>query len=247
MKKRILFMGEKPLGYRCLVLLHDLPNVQVIGVCTRKESKVWWGEQKVRKFSQEKGIPIITRKAILDLERVDLIVSVLYPFIIEKEILDKAEIAAINLHQAPLPEYRGCNSASHAIINGEPTFGGTLHLMSRELDRGDVIEKRTFPIPDGVTARELYEMNDENCFSMFADNIEKILDNNYIAVPQDPNAPSRVYARDSMADKRVDLNWPFERIWNFTRGCEFPPFEPAYIEQDGRRIYLVTKTRWDDK
>ncbi len=237
----VVFMGEKPLGHRCLKYLSSIEQVKIVAICTRKKEMVWWGEQHVRQYAKENDIQILKRRDILDIENVDLVISVLYPYIIEDDIIGKASIAAINLHQAPLPEYKGCNSASHAIINGEKRFGGTLHLMTKELDSGSIIEKRMFDIDDSITAKELYEQNDMNCFNIFKDNIRNILANEFSRTPQDKLIKSHLYGRDSLKEKRIELDWPFERIWKFVRGNEFSPFESAFIESNGRRIYLTTK------
>ena len=241
--RRVVFLGEKPLGHQCLRVLLDRDDVEIVAVATRAPRRdVWWGRQRVRELAEERGVPIVGRTEILALERVDFLVSVLYPFVIEPEILATARVAAVNLHQAPLPEYRGCNGASHAIINGEREWGGTLHLLSAELDRGDIIEKRCFAIAEGVTARELYDVNDANCIEIFRDNIGAILDAGFTATPQDPSAPSRTHARDSLVDKRADPSWPEAKLARFVRGMEFPPFEPAYFLVGERKIYLTTST-----
>lgn len=243
-KKDVIFMGEKRLGFDCLKYLYQMENVNILAICTRKETNVWWGKQYVREFAKKEGIPIVRKRDIPKYDHIDFIMSVLYPFIIEKEIIKKAKIATINLHQAPLPEYKGCNATSHAIINGEKYFGGTLHLMTEDLDSGDIIEKRTFRIDDKLTAKELYELNDTNCLNIFKDHIKKVLDNSFNTSPQDKNIKSYIYTRDSLKNKMIQLDWPMEKIWNFVRGNEFPPFEPAYINYNGRKICLLTKT-WE--
>jgi methionyl-tRNA formyltransferase len=239
--RRVVFLGEKPHGHECLRVLLDRDDVEMVAVATRApQQDVWWGRQRVRELAEERGVPIIDRAGILELEQVDFLISVLYPFVIEAEVLATARVAAVNLHQAPLPEYRGCNGASHAIINGERTWGGTLHLMSAELDQGDIIEKRCFAISESITARELYDANDANCIEVFRDNLDAILDASFKATPQNPSAPTRTYARDSLADKRADPSWPQEKLERFVRGMEFPPFESAYFLASERKIYLTT-------
>lgn len=240
---KVVFMGEKPLAKKCLQYLRRLKDVEILGVCTRKPTKnVWWGEQVVRKYCIAKGIPIIERKKILEFEEVDVIISVLYPFVIEKEILDKAKIAAVNLHQAPLPHYKGCNSVSHAIMNGEKEYGVTLHLMNEELDSGDIIERKMFPINDDITARELYELADKYCFEVFRRNIKNILRGEFRTFKQEKHIKSHIYPRNSLQNKQVDLSWPPEKIYNFVRGLDFPPFEKAYIMVGDKKIYLSTRS-----
>lgn len=78
-------------------------------------------------------------------------------------IFTPAEIALarcgiVNLHFAPLPEYRGRWSAGHALRNGDREFGATLHYVDAGIDTGPVIEVRRFPIPDNCTVDELRAM-----------------------------------------------------------------------------------------
>jgi methionyl-tRNA formyltransferase len=239
--KNIIFMGEKPLGLKCLKYLFDIKKSNIIGICTRKKTNVWWGKQLVRDFAEQNNIPLIKRKEIKNYN-VDIIISVLYPFIIEQEIISLAKQCAINLHQAPLPEYKGCNSASHAIINGENKFGCTLHLIDKELDSGEIIDKRFLDINKNYNAKDLYEKVDKLCFLIFKDNIENILSNNYKSYPQDMKLESKTYERDSLSNKEANLNWSDEKLWNFVRGMEFYPFESAFIQlSKNRKIYLTTK------
>jgi len=244
MGRRLVFFGEKPLGARALERVLAERDIDVAGVVTRKPTPdVWWGRQRVRELAIEHGIPLLGRRDVLALGRVDIVLSVLCPWVIEPEILTRATIAAVNLHQAPLPEYRGCNGASHAIIDGACTWGGTLHLMSAELDRGDIIEKRLFPVRPGVTARELYDENDDNCDAILRDNLGAIIEGRFTATPQDPRARSYLHGRDSLRDKRADLDWDDERLDRFVRGLEFPPFEPAYFVAGGAKVHL-TRANW---
>jgi methionyl-tRNA formyltransferase len=72
-------------------------------------------------------------------------------------IYTPAEIAAarfgiVNLHFAPLPQYRGRYSAGHAIANGDAYFGVTLHYVDEGIDTGPTIAQRLFPIEPTVDA-----------------------------------------------------------------------------------------------
>jgi len=178
----------------------------------------------------------------LKLSDVDFIISVLHPRILQKEILDKARIAAVNLHQAPLPEYKGCNSGSHAIMNGDTYFGATLHVMTEDVDDGEIIERRTFAIDDKITAKELYALTNTCCLEIFKDRIGDIINNCFETYPQGIRR-TKTYFRDSLQKREADFNWPSKRLWNFVRALDFPPFEGAYIQCGVNRIYLRTRRK----
>ena len=82
----------------------------------------------------------------------DIGVGFLYTYKIPAEQLTKTWI---NFHPAPLPEYGGRNVAHHAIINNSQYFGGTMHYMNEEFDRGDIIDCQRFKIQKTDTAGDL--------------------------------------------------------------------------------------------
>ena len=45
----------------------------------------------------------------------------------------------LNVHFGMLPKYRGLLPIFHALMNGEPSFGVTVHLMDEKLDNGDIV------------------------------------------------------------------------------------------------------------
>ena len=72
---------------------------------------------------------------------------------------------------------------------------------------------------------------------------KKILLNDFKHFKPKNKSKSYLYERDSLKNKKVELNWDFDKTYNFCRGNEFPPFEPAYFEKDGKKIYLITNLK----
>ena len=68
-------------------------------------------------------------------------------FIVPKKLLDRAAIAAINFHPAP-PEYPGSGCLNFALYDEARLYGVTAHLMNEEIDGGNIVECRRFPIFD---------------------------------------------------------------------------------------------------
>ena len=236
--KKIIFCGEKILSVRCLDYLKKNYKIKIIAICTRKKSKVWYGKQVLREYAKKNRIKIIKTKNIKK-NQADLLVSVLFPSIINKNVLNKFKLS-INLHQAPLPEFKGCNGASHAIINDSKYFGSTIHLLTDKLDSGAIIDKKIFIINKNITAKELYEYNDYIAYDLFKKNIGKILLNKFSTVPQ--KTTNKAFTRDSLKDKKIKFNMSKNKIWNKVRGNEFFPFEPCFINLGkGRKVYLLSK------
>lgn len=86
--------------------------------------------------------------------RFDLGISAAGTHIFTASEIANARLGIVNLHLAPLPEYRGRFSATHAILHGSE-YGVTLHYVDEGIDTGPIIAERRFPISVGDTAASL--------------------------------------------------------------------------------------------
>ncbi len=68
-------------------------------------------------------------------------------------LLDQYQV--LNVHLAPLPRYRGRHPLHWALINGEKTFGVTIHQMTEVIDGGDIYWQREISITEGISVHEL--------------------------------------------------------------------------------------------
>lgn len=75
----------------------------------------------------------------------DLLFSVFYDKVIPAWLLRKAR-RALNLHNGPLPRYRGMNPINWALKNGETEHGVTLHEMTPKLDAGGIVGQLRYSI-----------------------------------------------------------------------------------------------------
>ncbi len=72
-------------------------------------------------------------------KKFDYIISFRSFYILKKNLLNKCKYAAINFH-AGTPEYRGIGSINFSIYENFPYCGSTCHLISKELDKGSIID-----------------------------------------------------------------------------------------------------------
>lgn len=244
-KLKVAFAGSKKVGIECLKFLKNIKDIEIIAVYVPpKTKKVWWkdviDEEEVKKL----GFKILPWEKWNNL-KADLVFSVFHSYLFKKNHLKNYKYGAINLHFAPLPDLRGCNLISWAIILGKKDYGVSLHYINEGIDSGDIIDVLRFPVDDNDTAFDLYNKAVKYGLELFKKTVPFIIKEakkgkKYPAVKQDLKK-GRYFSRDSLKDKEVNLNWPKERIYNFIRGLEFPPFEPAYIKYKEKKIYLLTK------
>ena len=70
----------------------------------------------------------------------DLIISIRYGVILQKDVINLAQYGVINLHSGKLPNYRGVMATFWAMLNGDKTLEATLHYISdNTIDTGGII------------------------------------------------------------------------------------------------------------
>lgn len=61
----------------------------------------------------------------------------------------------VNIHPSLLPKYRGLDTHARAIEAGERMSGCSVHLVTEELDAGEVLGQTEVPVEPGDTAETL--------------------------------------------------------------------------------------------
>ena len=92
-------------------------------------------------FCKKNNVPFSLDK--ITLENIpfkpEVIVSIYYRYIIEKDVINLCNGKIFNLHPSLLPKYKGCSSLTWAMIYGEKKVGYTYHYILPEIDCGNII------------------------------------------------------------------------------------------------------------
>jgi methionyl-tRNA formyltransferase len=78
--------------------------------------------------------------------RLDVVVSVSCPQIFKKPLLEAPSVGCLNIHGAPLPQYRGVMPSFWMLANGEQEAGVTVYFMDEQIDAGEICAQRRFEI-----------------------------------------------------------------------------------------------------
>lgn len=241
------FAGSRWLGIECFKLLAKRDDVEIKAVCfPKKTEKVWWkdvvDEDEIKRLGF-KTVPWGKWNNIM----FDITFSVLHGGIFGAQHLENCSLGAINLHPAPLPEYRGCNSYAHAIMNGDKEYRVTMHYIETGIDTGPIIAQGTLPISIEDTGYSLYLRAQKVALGVFTKNlpiiIEKAKQGKTVKARIQNEKIARYYTRNSLRDKKANIKWSPKKFYNFVRALDFPPFEPAYISVGDKQIFLVTQGR----
>lgn len=249
--KNVLFLGSKPIGYQTLnFLINNSKELNINIVAVLSNDNLRFGKDfSVRALADENNIPFIENlKEILEFENVDFIISVQYHLILKQEHIDVAKSLAINLHMAPLPEYRGCNQFSFAIFNESKVFGTTLHRLESGIDNGDIIFESRFEIPENFMVKDLYDLTFQKSVELFENHIGDIFSGNYELHSQESYIEERgsnlYYRKDIQQLKAIDLGPIKNDVIKRVRATAMPGFEPPFTIVNGKKYYIIPEEHY---
>jgi methionyl-tRNA formyltransferase len=139
-----------------------------------------WG-WSLNKWSENNGFPTYKDHKELN-DGLDLVISVFYEKIIQQDFINKCK-TIINIHNAPLPKYRGVRPINWALKNGEKYHGVTIHSITAGIDEGPIYGKILYPIYPNETLKNVYDKSLDYAFILFKDVITKL--DNIIPEEQD--------------------------------------------------------------
>ena len=242
-KKKIVFLGSKPIGYDCLAYLisqKDILNIEIAGVLTHAR-KEFGNAHDLNILAGEQNIPLIN--SLEQLPDCDIMYSVQYHEVLKQEHINKAAQVALNLHMAPLPEYRGSNQFSFAILENKKEFGTTIHKIDTQIDHGDILFQKRFPIPENCWVNDLYKLTYTASLNLFQQTLAHIVAGDYKPVPQDLLIPkfgtSLHFRKEMSALKVIDMSWDKEKIERYIRATSMPGFEPPYCIINGEKVHFT--------
>ena len=151
-----------------------------------------------KEFSEQKNIEKLKS---LDL---DYIIGIHFPYIIKKEVLEIPKIGFLNLHPAFLPYNKGWHTPSWAILE-KSEYGATLHFMSEELDKGDIINQKKIEVYPEDTADSLYRRVLKLEVEIFKDAFNELKTLNPSRIPQKTEGTSHKKS-DLFKVNKVDLS-----------------------------------------
>src|SRR3990167_4330717 len=104
-------------------------------------------------------------------EDFDLLIVLSWRYILEKSILDRPKVAAMNVHRGALPKYKGAEPVLRAINAGDRSVSITAHHMTEQLDDGQIVatvEIDILPCPASVDAKEYAEQIKQTLYPHYA-------------------------------------------------------------------------------
>lgn len=164
MKPQIVFFGTGEVSLKTIEGIAS--NFDIEAVITKPDLTTSSGKTRpaeLKIWAEEHQIPCYspTNKAELSQlitgqkfeSQVGLVVD--YGIIIPQDVIDSFPKGILNSHFSLLPQLRGADPITFAILEGLQETGVTIMQIVAKLDEGDIVAQQTYTIPENVTTPHL--------------------------------------------------------------------------------------------
>lgn len=187
------------------------------------------------------GVPVfpVTREGVHEVVRSlkpEIVVSCGFPYILTRACIEVARYA-INVHPTLLPKYRGFRSGAYILINGETESGVTVHFLTADMDRGDILVQKSFPLTPFDTPKSMYRKGQEIEPQALLEAIRLLKSGSFIQHPQDESQASEYNEVRTPADSEIDAQCALSSLVNEIRACD-PDAYPAHFYHEGQKVCI---------
>lgn len=192
-----------------------------------------FGKQNVKVYSTNEKYKKIPKEILL--EKGDLLISFLSPWIIPASLLNKFTVA-INFHPGP-PEYPGNGCYNFALYEGAAEYGVTCHFITEEVDAGPIIKVIRFQILPNETVKSLRDKSLSYLLVLFFDIVSTIIKGENLK-PSGESWKRKAFTRKDLEELcKITPDMPAEEIQRRVRATYYPGMPGAYIELFGMKFY----------
>ena len=249
-----VFAGTTDFSLKCLRTLLKSDYLRLKAVLTRPDSVQGRGLKRhsspVRVFAEQQGLPFWTpdkarEKSFLkevSQQKCDFSFVCAYGQILPLSYLNLFPRGSFNLHLSLLPKWRGAAPVQRALLAGDQETGLSLQLMTEELDKGDILGQRVFPVGMDENAEAIFEKALQNTESLFQNELIKYLKRELVPKPQ--NHTQATYAQK--IDKReAEILWKESSIHIHNKIRAFFLGPQAFSFLKGKRLKIYRSELYD--
>lgn len=163
MSETIVFFGSGPVAAESLRLLAK--QFAIEAVITKPKPEHHRGDFPVITTAESLNLPLHTVKNKAELSlliksaglKSRLAVLIDFGIIVTQDVIDYFPLGIINSHFSLLPEWRGADPISFAILSGQDKTGVSLMLIDAGMDTGKILCQKSHPISAQATTPQLTE------------------------------------------------------------------------------------------
>jgi methionyl-tRNA formyltransferase len=242
----IVFFGSGPVAAKSLQLLAQRFTIEA--VITKPRPAHHRGDVPVIATAAALGLPALHAADKQSLDKlfatnpVTSRVAVLIDFgiIVSQAIIDYFPLGIVNSHFSLLPELRGADPITFAILDGREETGVSLMLLVARMDEGSLLAQATYPLSNSTTTPELTEDLIDLSYKLLEAILPEYIAGRVVPFTQNANNVPPTYSRKlTKEDGRMDWNKPAPQLQREVRAFAGWPKSRAVF---GGLEVIVTQT-----
>ncbi len=215
----IIFFGSGPVAAASLELLETSLDIEL--VITKPRLAHHHGSVPVIELAEKLSLPVltVTDKADLSVKlsganlKSRLAVLIDFGIIVSREVIDTFELGIVNSHFSLLPEWRGADPITFAILSGQRQTGVSLMLLVEGMDKGPLLGQMPYDIEPAETTQSLTNVLIEESYILLREILPMYIAGTALPAPQEAvtmaqNSEPSYSRKLTKADGVLDLTKP---------------------------------------
>ena len=245
--KKVVFFGSGPVAAASLALLAS--NFAIEAVITKPKPSHHRGEVPVLEVAKRLGLPVFAAANKQELDELlakkpaksELAILIDFGIIVSRKIIDYFQLGIINSHFSILPEWRGADPITFAVLSGQTTTGVSLMLLVEAMDEGPLLAYGEYEMPADTTTPLLTQELIKLSQALLVETVPKYIAGELQPVAQSKTGREVSYSRKLVkADGMVDFGKPARQIEREVRAYQpWPKSQAKIFDHD----VIITRAR----
>lgn len=216
--KTIVFFGSGPVAASSLELLSK--DFEVEAVITKPRAPHHHGPVPVLELAEKLGLSTYTAENRASLDGIiathpfnsQLAILIDFGIIVSQKVINTFPLGIINSHFSVLPEWRGADPITFAILSGQKQTGVSLMLLVEKMDEGPLVGYGEQTIYPDTTTPKLTEELIQLSYRLLVDMVPRYIGDHKTS-PQSITGRTVSYSRKlTKDDGLIDWHKPAEQI-----------------------------------
>lgn len=239
----IVFFGSGPVAAKSLRLLCN--NFSVEAVITKPRAAHHHGDVPVLEAAEELHLPVYTAadKAALDsllahhtfASRLAILID--FGIIVSQAVIDSFPLGIINSHFSLLPQWRGADPITFAILSGQRKTGVSLMLLTAGMDEGPLLAQQSYQLTAESTTPQLTDALISLSDQLLVQTVPRYCAGGAVPYPQNPALEPTYSRRLTKNDGAIDWRKPAEQLEREVRA--FAGWPGSYTVLGGKSVTIT--------
>jgi methionyl-tRNA formyltransferase len=239
----LVFIGSGPVAAAALKLLHQAFTIEA--VITKPKPAHHRGSFPVVELAHQQGLELhevssgseLTRLIHQHRFRSQVAILIDFGIIVSQAVIDSFPFGIINSHFSVLPEWRGADPITFAILSGQSETGVTLMKLVAAMDEGPILGYATYPLAKTITTPELTNKLIQLSHELILQKLPPYLQEPQV-LPQSTTGRSVSYSRKlTKRDGALDWHKPADQLEREVRA--YQPWPGSYTTLAGKPVVIL--------